>query len=142
LILLCSLVFAAQAWGNLHLAPPDFDITEGRAVFIDMTDAHHDIVFDAANRRTTATSTIKFFNTKPGMPIFDLVPVPSLVEIDGEAVDQRMVSLPGGVSKVRVALKELGPGEHTLKVVNRITENVGYTLFFRNVKAAFWIRDL
>ena len=141
LLLLCSLVYAAHSWANMHLAPPDFDIPEGHAVFVDMTHAQHTIVFDAAKFRTTATSTIQFTVTKPGMPIFDLVPTPSLVEINGVAVDQKLISLPGNESKVRVALQPLAIGQHTLKIVNQIKENVGYTVF-RNVKAAFWIRDL
>lgn len=141
ILLLCSLIYAAHSWANLHLAPPDFNIPEGRAVFVDMTHAHHQIVFDAGKRRTTATSTIQFTVTKPGMPIFDLVPTPSLVEINGQPVDQKLISLPGEVSKVRVALQPLAIGTHTFKIVNQIKENVGYTIF-RNVKAAFWIRDL
>lgn len=141
IFLLCVMVFAARAWANLHLAPPDFNIQEGRAIFVDMTHAHHTIVFDGKERETIAVSTIKFIATKEGMPIFDLVPSPISVEIDDRPVTQRLVSLPGNVSKVRVALDTVAPGEHTLKIVNRIKENVGYSLL-RNVRAAFWIRDL
>jgi hypothetical protein len=141
LLILFFMIFAAHSKANLHLAPPDFNIPEGRAVFVDFTDSHHQIVFDGKKRRATATSTITFFNTKPGMPIFDLVETPSLVEIDGVAVEQKLISLPGGESEVRIALKRLEPGVHTLKVVNRIKRNVRFSLF-RNVKAGFWIRDL
>ncbi len=140
-LILIFMIFAAQSWANLHLAPPDFNIPEGRAVFVDFTDSHHHIVFDGKKRKAIATSTITFFNTKPGMPIFDLLETPSLVEIDGEAVGQKLINLPGGESEVRVVLKHLAPGVHTLKVVNEIKKNVRFTLF-RNVKAGFWIRDL
>jgi hypothetical protein len=141
LFLLASLIYAAHSWANLHLAPPDFDIAEGRAVFVDMTHAHHQIVFDAGKRKTTATSTIKFKVEKPGMPIFDLVPNPTSVWLNGSVVEQKLISLPGDVSKVRVVLQSLPVGEHTLMVVNPIKENVSYSIF-KNVKAAFWIRDL
>jgi hypothetical protein len=141
LFLFISLVFAAHAWGNLHLAPPDFDIPEGRAIFIDMTHAHHHILFDANAKRATATSTITFNSTKAGLPIFDLVPNPTLVEINGEVVAQKLISLPGNESKVRVVLKRLPPGTHTLKVVNRITEGVKF-FPFKQIRAGFWIRDL
>ncbi len=139
--LLCCLAFAARAWGNLHLAPPDFDTPEGRAVFIDMTHANHHIVFDGAKRESIATSTIEFVQPHSGMPIFDLVPNPISVSVDGEPVSEKLVSLPDAASKVRVVQKVLSPGRHTLTVVNRISENVYYSLF-RNVHAGFWIRDL
>ncbi|MFP5492274.1 MAG: hypothetical protein ACLGG0_12290 [Bacteriovoracia bacterium] len=141
IFLLAMLMFAAHSWANMHLAPPDFNTDTGRAVFIDMTDAHHDIVFDGFKRRAIATTTIKFIQKNEGMPIFDLVPVPSSVQIDGEEVEQRLTSLPDNASRVRVVQKVLPPGEYTLTVVNRIKENVRFSLF-RNVSAAFWIRDL
>ncbi|MFP5458660.1 MAG: hypothetical protein ACLGG7_08000 [Bacteriovoracia bacterium] len=141
LFLLCILIIATKAWGNLHLAPPDFDTPSGRAVFIDMTNAHHDIVFDGFKRQATATSTIRFEQKSRGLPIFDLVPEPSSVKIDGEEVAQTLTMLPDNGSQVRVVQKLLAPGTYTLTVTNRISENVRFSPF-RNVSAAFWIRDL
>src|SRR5680860_280411 len=89
------LITSSLAWGNLHLAPPDFSTKTGRAVFIDFKKAHYEVTYNIRSRKTTVKSTITFEAKKTGNPVFDLVPSPKSVRLNGEEVGQKLTSVPG-----------------------------------------------
>lgn len=137
-----SVLLATSAWANLHLAPPDFDSSYGRAVFVDFKEAEYNVTYDIENEVTTVRSKIKFTAPHQGKPLFDLVPVPSSISLNGQKVKNKLISFPGGVSKTRLVEQEVTPGEHTLEVVNEFSTNVTYNQDWSDVSSAFWIRDL
>lgn len=138
---LISLLFSSTAFANLHLAPPDFDTASGRAIFVDFKTAQYDITYNVMWKKTKVKSTIKFSSVKEGSPVFDLIPKPKNVKVDGIPVVVTDELLPDG-TPVRKLNIDLLPGEHTLEMENSFSENVRYNLFSKTVSSAFWIRDL
>lgn len=140
-ILLASLL-STSAFANLHLAPPDFNTSHGRAVYVDFLSADYDITYNVLwKKKPVVKSTIKFVSTKRGMPIFDLIPSASKATLNGEPVEIVETQSPDG-SKLRQVLSEVEPGEHVLTIENKFSKNVTYSLFKKAVSSAFWIRDL
>ncbi len=139
--LLIGVLFSAAAFANLHLAPPDFDTSLGRAVFVDFESADYSITYDLLRKRTSVKSVIKFISTKQGSPLFDLIPEPMNALLDGRPVQIHDMPAPNGQA-LRMIQADLAPGIHTLEVENTFSENVRYNLFTRRVSSAFWIRDL
>lgn len=137
LLSLCSI----NAWANLHLAPPDFNYHENRAVFVDYKTAVYDITYDMSAKKTTVKTKIKFVSTNLGQPIFDLVPKPSKVSIDGLVVSSELIQAPNG-KPLRIVNAALLEGEHVLEVESTIKENQKYKIFGKGVNAAFWFLDL
>ena len=141
-ILLATALLSTSVYANLHLSPPDFDSSFGRAVFVDFKTAQYDITYDVVNEITTVKSKITFEAKTQGKPLFDLVPNPDSLKLDGQKVKQNMISFPGGVSKLRQLSAAVTPGIHSLEIENIIDTNVFYNSDFGNVSSAFWIRDL
>jgi len=141
-LLLVAAFFSVNAMANLHLSPPDFDSKYGRAVFVDFKTAEYSITYDIKNEMTTVKSVITFEAKSTGKPLFDLVPYPDSVKIDGLKSSQKLISFPGGVSKLRQLSTSVSPGIHTLEIVNTIDTNVIFQPDFEAVSSAFWIRDL
>ena len=141
-ILLATALLSTSVYANLHLSPPDFDSSYGRAVFVDFKTAQYDITYDVVNEITTVKSKITFEAKTQGKPLFDLVPNPNSLKLDGQKVKQNMISFPGGVSKLRQLSAAVTPGIHSLEIENIIDTNVFYNSDFGNVSSAFWIRDL
>jgi hypothetical protein len=141
-IILVAALFSVNAMANLHLSPPDFDTKYGRAVFVDFKTAEYNITYDIVNEVTTVKSLITFEAKSAGMPLFDLVPYPDSVKLDGKKAKQRLISFPGGLSKLRQLSTSVAPGIHTLEIENIIDTNVTYQTDFESVSSAFWIRDL
>ncbi len=140
---LALLILSGEAFANLHLAPPDFNLREGRAIFVDFKSADYHITYDFYSSRVYVKTYIKFFSSQSGHPIFDLVPNAYNVKLDGQKVGQMEVSLPDNTSKVRLAKATIDPGEHVLEIDSDITENVIFNEApFDSVSSAFWIRDL
>ncbi len=136
-------LLSTSAWANLHLAPPDFVSKSGRSVFVDFKTAQYDVTYDLENKITTVRSTIVFEAEKTGKPIFDLVPNPKNVTLDGVATRVVALDFPDKISKARLVDTFVDPGEHVLKMENTFKANVRYhdnNTF--NVSSAFWIRDL
>lgn len=140
-ILLISALFTSTAFANLHLAPPDFDTATGKAIFVDFKTARYDITYNVLWKKTKVKSTIKFFSDKEGSPVFDLIPNPKNVKIDGNPVSVLNEVLPDG-TPIRKLDAVVSQGEHTLEMESSFSENVRYHLFSRTVSSAFWIRDL
>jgi hypothetical protein len=140
LLVLVSLI-STSAFANLHLAPPDFNNTYGRAIFVDFKTADYDITYDVRKKRTSVKTKIVFKAEKNGKPLFDLIPLPKNAKLNGEPVTIVESTSPDG-SKLRLVDSDVAPGEHVLELENTFKENVRYRLLSRKVSSAFWIRDL
>jgi hypothetical protein len=140
--LVLAALLTTNAYANLHLSPPDFDSPNGRAVFVDFKTAEYNITYDLENEVAIVKSKITFEAKTTGKPLFDLVPYPDRVILDGQKVKQSLISFPGGLSKLRQVTTVVNPGIHTLEVENVIDTNVYFHPDFGTVSSAFWIRDL
>ena len=140
LVLLSSLL-ATSAWANLHLAPPDFETTYGRAIFVDFKTADYDVTYNVKWKKTSVKTRIVFQANSTGKPLFDLIPDVNNASIDGRKVEIVETTSPDG-SKLRQVNEVVAPGEHVLEIENSFRENVRYSLLTRKVSSAFWIRDL
>lgn len=138
LIFICSI----SAFANFHLAPDsfNFDGIGRKAVWIDIRNADYNLKFDRKSKRTTIVSDIYFKTKEDGYPIFDLTTKPLSIVVDGQIVDQRLISVPGDVSKVRVAEKYTRAGTHHMRIVHFLKNGVKYRR--RGVSSGFWILDL
>lgn len=138
---LAALIISCPAWANMNLAPMDFNVGNARAVFVDFSKAVYKITFDTKNQVASVKSEIRFHANHAGRPIFDLIPTPRNLVIDGQSVSQREISLPENVSKVRILSEDVGPGDHVLTMEHVMSTNVQFSSNGR-VRSAFWIRDL
>ncbi|MFL5785907.1 MAG: hypothetical protein ACJ76H_14915 [Bacteriovoracaceae bacterium] len=136
-----ALLLSTSAFANFHLAPPDFETKGGMATFVDIQKAEYNITFDVEESMATVKSRIVFNNRVKGLPIFDLIPSPTKVKLDGVSVKTPERKDPFG-SKMRVVDFETPVGTHVLEMENRITRNVSFPQNLETVRAAFWIRDL
>lgn len=140
-ILLLSVFLCSSAFANLHLAPPDFETFLGRGIYVDFSEAQYDITYNVKWKKTSVKTKITFHAKSTGKPLFDLLPNPSEVLLNGEPVKVIETTDPDG-QNLRLVDEVVGPGEHTLEMVNTFKENVRYKLLSRKVSSAFWIRDL
>lgn len=79
-----GLALTSSAFANLHLAPPDFDSSYGRAIFVDFKEAQYEINYDIQRKATIVKSKITFTAEKKGKPLFDLIPKPTKVTLNGQ----------------------------------------------------------
>lgn len=140
LIVSMLLIFSSMAIAGIEHAPPAFKTNYGRAVFVDFLRAQYDIIYDHENVSAMVETTIVFKSHDTGLPIFDSVATPKVVWLNDKAVEQRLVSVPGDVSKVRVVTTEVTPGIHTLKMRTELIKGTLYT--WRGVQSGFFIKDL
>lgn len=139
-MIVAAALLSTQALANLHLSPPNFETSNGPAVFVDFKTAEYDITYDVKAETAKVKTKIIFDSKYEGRPLFDLVPTPSSVKLDGESVGQKIISFPGKVSTLRQLTSSVAPGLHTLEMVNTISTNVQFNQ--DRVLSAFWIRDL
>jgi hypothetical protein len=140
LLTLITLISALPAMANLHLAPPAFKVSGGRAIFVDFIRATYDLQYDYKARTAVAETTITFIAEDTGYPIFDTVQTPQVVWLNGQEVDHVKVPVPGYVSYVRIAKDVVTPGVHVMKVRTPIINGTKYT--WKGVQSGFFIKDL
>lgn len=122
--------------------PPSIDRGEGRAdkaVFVDFISAKYKITYDLSSRRATAKSLITFRMPNAGLPLFDLIPDPKNVLLNGKAVGTSPFNI-SGVTTMRTVDRSLAIGEYTLEMDHDILENLKFT--DKEVRHAFWMSDL
>ncbi|MAZ48313.1 MAG: hypothetical protein CME65_07100 [Halobacteriovoraceae bacterium] len=144
-LLTTLLFFSTLASANIKLAPPNFNLGDQRAVFVDFKHAQYDILFDTKNQQASVSATIRFEQLEEGYPLFDSVEDPFSVKLNGELISQRLISVPGGVSYMRMVDRKLPPGNYTLEVTSPITKRTRFTRKkddWHRVSSAFFIRDL
>lgn len=126
---------------NIKNAPKNFSIPEGVAVFVDFQSVEYNLSYDSSAKKADVTSVIHFETTSEGFPVFDLVDEPTQVLVDGEVVTSKTVKAGDDkVTMVRVALKALKPGAHTLLVRSTLSRGVKFSA--DGVSSAFWFSDL
>ncbi len=133
-----SAVFAQS--NDLSHRPKSFDVTNGKAVFVDFQTADYVITYNASTSSANVVATIKFNAPEAGLPIFDSVTAPSSVKLDGETVNSLEVKTPSKETTLRVINKLISVGEHTAIISVPLTTLIE----FRDggVKSAFWTSDL
>ncbi|MDC1175610.1 hypothetical protein OAT67_09440 [Bacteriovoracaceae bacterium] len=139
LLLVGLLVFSNLSQANLHLAPPNISIGRTKAIFIDIKTIKSTIVYDLGKNKAVAKSEIEFSQGLSGYPIFDLLPTPIKVTINGEVTQTQTTSM-DGVSTVRYIKKSLSSGLHKMTIENEISKNISWNSNY--LKNAFWMSDL
>ncbi len=135
-----GLLISTSAFANLHLAPPDFKIDAGMAVFVDIKEANYRLTFDTEKKIATVKSRITFESKTTGLPVFDLIPNPKNMKLDGKNVNCLTRKDPFG-QKMRVVNALTTSGTHVLEMENQLSAGTSFSDRGR-VSSAFWIRDL
>lgn len=136
-----ALIFALislNTYANLHLAPADFE----SAIFIDFKKAEYFITYDIVREVAEVKSKIIFESKSTGHPIFDLIPQPKKLKLNGQSVNQGLITFPGNISKLRKLSVSVNPGLHTLEMVNEFNTNTVFNRETDQVSSGFFIRDL
>jgi hypothetical protein len=140
LLVMTLALLPSSLFANITHAPSNFSSSEGFAVFTDFQEATYNITYDSASKSVKAISKITFTTTEIGMPIFDLLENPTLIILDGEKVQNKMIQSPDGDTKFRLILKSLKPGLHSVEISSPIT--AGIKFLEDGVSSAFWFSDL
>ena len=140
LALLTLLLTATQAYATLDQAPPNFSYKKSKAVFVDFKKAVYTINYDLQKKEASVDTTVLFYMPQAGHPLFDLVPNPTNVTINGVKSSANEISDPDKASKLRVLNTLLSPGMHTLKMRNVIDTNITFNQL--GVASGFWMGDL
>ncbi len=139
-ILPIALLISTSAFANLHLAPPDFKVKQGLAVFVDIKEANYQLTYDTEEETATVRTKIVFENKTAGLPVFDLIPGPRNIKLDGKKVKALSLKDPFG-QKMRAVNALTSVGTHVLEMENSLTRGTHFSGNGR-VSSAFWIRDL
>lgn len=136
-----ALLISTTSFANFHLAPADFEVEGGMAIFVDIKEANYRITYDVTEKIATVKSHIVFNNRTTGLPVFDLIPNPTNVTLDGKKTKSLLRKDPYG-QKMRVVNLETTPGTHVLEMENVLTANTYFSEEGTSVSSAFWLRDL
>lgn len=137
---LVSAFFMTSAFAALKDAPPSFSYKDSKAVYVDFETANYDLEFDFEKKTVLVNSTISFQSTQEGYPIFDLIPEPLSVSIDGKETSAPELQDPERASTMRALNTRLASGRHTLKLRHVLSTNVVFGT--DGVAAGFWTSDL
>jgi hypothetical protein len=69
---------------DLIVSPPAFMVNGKLAVPVDLQSEKVEFVFDAIRKKARATARLEFFSRDSGYPIFDLIPSPRTVKLNGQ----------------------------------------------------------
>lgn len=131
---------ATSALASIEQAPPNFPYANGEAVFVDFTHVNYKITYDFSAKTTSVETEMEFEMPVKGYPIFDLIPEPMDIRLDGRAATATLTADPDGRSKFRV-VNELSPsGRHRLTLRHSLSEGVSFRA--TGVASAFWMSDL
>jgi hypothetical protein len=130
--------------GGLTQAPPPFAYQGKLAVPVDIKTLHVEYVFNVDGGAATATARMTFRASRPGLPVFDLVPNPTAATLDGATVDPadvRCVDDPDSVTRVRVLAVEVdASADHEL--VLEYSMNDAVTFAPGKARVGFFMWDL
>ena len=130
---------------SLNQAPPNFKHKNNQAVFVDFIKAHYSIQYKVSSEKAIVESTIDFFQTEDGMPLFDSLSSPYSISVDGEEVSSKLIYTPHKVTKVRMVQKKIKRGYHSVTIRTLIEHGTRFNNERRNwghVSSGFFIRDL
>ena len=139
-LLFATLVLSLTAHAAYNQAPPNFSYQNGKAVFVDIKTSNVEITFDLDKKTATAVSVLDFYAEKAGHPIIDLVPNPTLIEVNGVETTSELAMDPDKQTTVRVIQGEISPGHHQIRIKHLLTTNVAFT--DTGVASGFWMSDL
>ena len=128
--------------GDLEHAPPAFSFRESNAVPVDFqkVDLYWNFSEDAG---AVAKAVVEFDMESDGYPMWDMVPQPLSVRVNGQELSQSQysrISDPHSVTKIRVLGVELSAGQrHTMEVSYKVP---GVSISRDDVRAGFWMSDL
>lgn len=129
---------------DLAKAPPKFSYLGKDVVFADFSRVDLEITFDVSKAKAVGHATIEFDVAQAGMPIFDLIPNPIQVSVDGKELRSTEIFLvkdPDRQSVLRIAGVEVQPGaKHTLEISYDISDEVTFSR--DSVAAGFFMSDL
>lgn len=121
-------------------SPAGFQSGDFHAQYIDITGASYEIVIDAETKSAKAKSRIDFDLPAEGNPLFDLVPEPNQVQINGTEVATRVIRDADSESRMRVVTTKFPAGSYTLEVEHEI--KAGLIADRYGVGLGFWFSDL
>lgn len=140
LVVLTLVFFTSSAFASYLQAPPSFPHNSDKAVFVDFQTASHILNYDYPTKMASVESTIVFNVIEPGYPIFDLVPEPRDVTLNGLPVVVEKVPDPDAQTQLRIVQQKLSRGTYELKLKHNILDNVVFSEL--GVASAFWLSDL
>lgn len=142
--LICLWLFcstAVQAQKGYILPPPSFDVGNGaQGIFINILWARYTITFDVEHAQVVALTQFEFQNWDEGAPLFDLVPEPIEITLDGERVQSRVIKTPDRETKLRLIDSVVSKGNHMVTIRHRLTQGVKFK--GDRVNSGFWYSDL
>lgn len=134
------LTITSFAFASYDQAPPAFAYQDGKVAYIDITSAEHSLEFDANASSAQVVTVLKFYSNSNGYPLFDLIPEPTLVTLDGVEVSTEAIRDPDMESTLRVVKANTEAGEHVLIVKHVLAKNVVTSL--EGISSGFWTSDL
>jgi hypothetical protein len=138
--LILSISQIAFAGEDLKKAPQSFATRNQKFVFADFESENVQIVIDVDKKKIKAIAHIEFETVEEGNVLFDLIPNPIKVTVDGIDTTAVEVRDPSTTTTYRALGVSLPAGIHNLRVENEITTNVEFE--DGKVKMAFWTSDL
>lgn len=139
LIMLFAFFIQVSFASDLILSPGNFDQDLNRYVFIDLRQAHYDIVYDTQSKTASVITTIQFVLSDEGLPLFDLKTANVTAMLGKQEIDIMEVNLPA-LSKMRALNVKLKAGAYTVIFKHDLKELVDFD--GQTVKSAFWMSDL
>lgn len=124
--------------------PPAFAFGPNLAVPVSLSAVEYSLRVDIAQRTIFVTARLEFEVTQTGCPIFDMVPPPVRVRLDGQEIDLarwRVVIPPDALTQLRVLEQSVASGAtHQLVIDYQLWDSVA----FENggVRIAFFMTDL
>lgn len=90
---------------NTELAPPTFDYKNNNVVFVDIAKVNSELSINVDSQRILGKATVFFAAPTAGVPVIDLAPSPSAVNINGSTLSlesYERIADPTDVTKLRV----------------------------------------
>jgi hypothetical protein len=119
---------------------PSFAYQKGNAVFPDMTAIHHRLIFDVSRSSAKAVTEMEFTLEEEGFPVFDLVPSPTRVTLDGVETSAPATNTPSKETILRVVNRVAAPGPHKITVEYTVSNGISFSGGVP--QAGFWMSDL
>lgn len=140
MFVLLAIISLSTFAADIDKRPPSFSYANGKAVFVDFTNASYNLTYDITNKQATAEALIHFNSAEMGFPVFDSQVDPTSVSIDGKTASQALINTPSNETKLRIITTSVAPGLHVMKISLPITQLVEFSS--SNVRSAFWMSDL
>jgi hypothetical protein len=126
-------------------APPTFTWQGKTVVPVEFKRLDLSLTIDIPAKRGTCRARIAFAVTQRGVPLMDMVPSPTRLEIDGRALASDSfpeVEPPNGEAKVRVLDVELDPGHEHVVTIDYTLAPATLSFDSGGARLAFFMTDL